>query len=390
MGKLISIIIPVYNTEKYLERCINSVLQQTYQDVEIILIDDGSTDASGEICDLYQRKDSRVKVIHKENAGVTSARRKGLELSRGEYVGFIDSDDWVDPDMYINMYDTINRETIDIVCTGYFEENSGSTFVVYDEVDEGLYQSEDIEKLALSMLELGKGKIQPSLCTKLYRKDIILSAIAKLEDEVTFGEDCLLNFFCFLLCKKVIVKKEAYYHYAMNEASACHSKNTKFLKNVDALYNCALEVIGTNAKYADFKRALDIYTVKQIYIGINDILGMEEAAKIPFHRVPLDLLWKESKRIVLHGAGHVGRAYYLQLKNAQDVDLVLWTDKNYSELQKKGIPVQPLEKISTTEFDYLVLGVKEEGLAKEIAEELISKYGVEKEKICWKYPERLI
>ena len=108
-GIQLSIIIPVFNVEKYLEECINSVLQQTFSNFEIILVDDGSTDSSGNICDLYSQKDRRIQVIHKENGGLSSARNAGLRIAKGKYVGFIDSDDWISETMYQHLYEEAEK-----------------------------------------------------------------------------------------------------------------------------------------------------------------------------------------------------------------------------------------------------------------------------------------
>lgn len=97
---MISIIVPVYNVEKYLERCIESIVNQTYKDIEIILVDDGSPDNCPVICDRYAEKDNRIKVIHKQNGGLINARKSGLEIAQGDYIGFVDSDDWIEPEMY--------------------------------------------------------------------------------------------------------------------------------------------------------------------------------------------------------------------------------------------------------------------------------------------------
>ena len=102
---LISVIVPVYNVESYLEKCIDSIIHQTYKNLEIILVDDGSTDNSGKICDVYKEKDSRIKVIHKQNRGLSSARNCGLEIAKGEYIGFVDGDDYIAEDMYALLKD---------------------------------------------------------------------------------------------------------------------------------------------------------------------------------------------------------------------------------------------------------------------------------------------
>lgn len=115
MNKLVSVIVPVYNVEKYLERCINSIIQQSYNNLEIILIDDGSTDASGKICDEYKEKDDRIIVIHKENGGLSDARNAGIKIFTGEYVTFIDSDDYVSKNMVSNMLDILEKSSCRIV-----------------------------------------------------------------------------------------------------------------------------------------------------------------------------------------------------------------------------------------------------------------------------------
>lgn len=115
----VSIIVPVYNVEHYLKKCIESIINQSLSDIEIILIDDGSTDSSGEICDSYQKIDRRIKVIHKNNEGLGLTRNSGLDIAQGEYIGFVDSDDYIDKDMYLNLYNASDQETADIVYGGY-------------------------------------------------------------------------------------------------------------------------------------------------------------------------------------------------------------------------------------------------------------------------------
>ena len=114
----ISIIVPVYNVEKYLRKCVDSILNQTFKDFELILVDDGSIDTSGKICDEYNLKDNRIKVIHKENGGLSSARNAGLDIAQGEYIGFVDSDDWIELDMYEELYKICKENDTDVGIVG--------------------------------------------------------------------------------------------------------------------------------------------------------------------------------------------------------------------------------------------------------------------------------
>src|SRR5690554_2285343 len=123
-NELISIIVPVYNVEQYIEKCMVSILSQTYRNIEIILIDDGSTDNSGNLCDTYSAIDPRVKVIHKKNGGISSARNSGLEVAMGEYIGFVDPDDWIETNMYESMYSNIKRNNSEICICNYIIDGS--------------------------------------------------------------------------------------------------------------------------------------------------------------------------------------------------------------------------------------------------------------------------
>lgn len=121
---LISVIVPVYNVEEYLPRCVDSILAQTYQNLEIILVDDGTKDASDKICDDYAAKDPRIKVIHKENGGLSSARNAGIDIAKGEYLGFVDSDDWIEPEMYEHMLRLAKKYDVKLVCAGRYDFSS--------------------------------------------------------------------------------------------------------------------------------------------------------------------------------------------------------------------------------------------------------------------------
>ena len=167
----ISVIIPVYNTEKYLHRCIDSVLAQTYQDFELLLIDDGSKDSSGAICDEYAAKDARVRVFHKENGGVSSARRMGVAHSSGEYVYFVDSDDSILPDALQEMLKCVQSD-VDIV--------------VFDSRLDGSYSSIEYAEQLLNFQDW-------AVWSKLYRRTLFDSAIFDLPREIRVGEDFIMN-----------------------------------------------------------------------------------------------------------------------------------------------------------------------------------------------------
>ena len=165
----VSIIIPIFNTETFLKRCVSSVIDQTLKDIEIILVDDGSTDNSGNICDEFAQKDSRVKVIHKKNEGVGIARNSGINIAKGGYIGFVDSDDWVDADMYETLYNAAKENGADIVMCD-----------AVTKYDKEKYEADTITQLSETKI-LKKEDIYPSLllelagsaCRCIYKKSLI-------------------------------------------------------------------------------------------------------------------------------------------------------------------------------------------------------------------------
>ena len=170
---MISVIVPVYNVAPYIERCIQSICQQTYRDIEIILVDDGSTDHSGEICDAYAGQDCRIKVIHKRNGGLVSARQTGLQVANGAFIGAVDGDDWIEPDYLMQMYMAQEKSGADIVTSSLFIDFGETSHKVKDNFTPGLY---DCERLLPNLLYSGRFfeyGVQPHLVTKLFRKEIL-------------------------------------------------------------------------------------------------------------------------------------------------------------------------------------------------------------------------
>ena len=163
----ISVIVPIYKVEQYLTRCVDSILGQTYQNLEVILVDDGSPDRCGEICDEYQSKDSRVRVIHKENGGLSSARNAGLDIATGEYVGFIDSDDRIDPEMYETMVSRMQADHARIVCCGRYDVYGEKTVV-------GLCPTESkvLDAAGYFSVLFAAKETDVSACDKLYQREL--------------------------------------------------------------------------------------------------------------------------------------------------------------------------------------------------------------------------
>ncbi len=198
----ISVIVPVYNAEKYLRRCIDSVLAQTYQDFELLLIDDGSKDSSGAICDEYVAKDARVRVFHKENGGVSSARNVGLDNARGEWITFVDSDDWISKDYLKEM---VMHSDSDLVITDFTVEGEGQW---NEDLPVGKWQGNDLNKIIESRIRIAR--ITAPWC-KLLKKSLI--GQIRFYTELTTQEDTLFMFRYLCVVQNIQIIAQKGYHY---------------------------------------------------------------------------------------------------------------------------------------------------------------------------------
>ncbi len=217
----LSIIIPVYNIEDYLSRCLDSILSQTFSDFEVIIVDDGSKDSSGIIADTYTQKDNRIKVIHKVNGGVSSARFEGVKAAKGEFIGFVDGDDIIEPDMYSVLIDNAEKYNADISHCGY-------KMVFPDGRVDYYYNTKKIieQDNQQGLIDLLKGDfIEPGLCIKIYKSDFVKNIVLNdnIDSSIKINEDLLMNYYLFRQSEKSIYIDKCLYHYMVHKNSAATS-----------------------------------------------------------------------------------------------------------------------------------------------------------------------
>ena len=218
----ISIIMPVYKVEKYLPKCLESILAQTFSDFEVVLIDDGSPDGSGQIGEKYAAQDSRIKVFHKENGGVSSARNYGIGKAQGTYVAFCDSDDWVDPDWLETLYRQMREHPVDLSVCGLMKEDEAGKILFT--VDEHRVYIKNQEEALLTLFD-GDGyyRYQGWVVNKLYKREILIRNRITFNEEICYSEDRLFNFFYLQHCTSAIYSTEPKYHYLIRQNSAMTS-----------------------------------------------------------------------------------------------------------------------------------------------------------------------
>ena len=242
----ISIVVPVYNTEEYLEHCLDTLLNQTYRNLEIILVDDGSTDSSSTICDEYEAGDERVKVIHKENGGLISAWKRGVDECTGEYISFVDSDDWISLDMMETMSRQLTGSTKEIVASDYvIEYENGKKRYVWQSLAPGTYTGDIFKRDVVPQL-LGNEsrKIHFSRCMKLISCKLILDNAHYSDSRIRMGEDITVMLPALMDCERlVMMNRRAWYHYFYWNASMVHKYDATMFKNMQLLRGIIYQVI---------------------------------------------------------------------------------------------------------------------------------------------------
>ena len=238
--KLISVIVPVYNASKYLNRCIDSILGQTYTNLEVILVDDGSTDESPAICDSYGEKDNRVKVVHKENGGVSSARNAGLKVASGEYVAFVDCDDSIDKNMYELLAGIMERENVDLaICDDYRHENN--KIMTKSKHPSGIVSKETVDDRLVLISATDVNICAP--WNKLYKRALI---DFEFDTNVNWGEDQLFNYKYISKIDKMYYLDRQLYHYYVYSTSLSYKAHKDYIKKSMLLVEDRQQFIRAN------------------------------------------------------------------------------------------------------------------------------------------------
>lgn len=380
---LVTIIVPIYNISSYLDKCINGIINQTYKNLEIILVNDGSTDNCGEICDRYAQVDSRIKVIHKENGGLVSARKAGLELAKGDYIAFVDGDDWIDRDMYQVLLDKALSSNADFVDSSYFYRKKGDVVVECASLEADYkFDSRQIKAIIESwIVDRDKALIRSTIWTKLYKADIIKKSYAEVPDEMPLGEDVINYIALFKYANRATVISKSFYHYNYRSDSLSHSRSItirNWRKENEKLGLCTRMI----EKYYPYVNGsmLDVWYFQMGLVGFNRI-QVDDDWRMPLYKCTnIDNL--QNRRVVIYGAGNVGRDVYAQLSKYEFCNIVGWVDKNYQKYHYPYCKVQSVDSLDNLEYDIVLIAVLREKLADSIKYELIEK-GVPGEKITW-------
>lgn len=389
MNKL-SIVIPVYNSEKYISKCLDSILQQTYSDFNVIIVNDGSTDKSECLVNEYISKDSRIKLINQKNQGVSAARLTGVKNASGDYISLIDSDDYLENDYLEKMMNPIKKFGVDISISGHIRECDHKTELRLNKISSGLYDNESIVNEVLDkMMCWTDGSfwgIQQYLWNKIFKRDLLLNELENIDNNIYDGEDVAIVFPAISKAQKIYIADICGYHYVIHDNSAINTKrNEKYFVNAVYLFDYLKNEFGKS----EYKELLMPQLMEFIRYfmdnGTRSIFGYgfdRGCVQLQSWAVPL---LPVNTKIVIYGAGKIGEEYYSRLIQNSNYEIVSWVDENKYGEKIFGRLIDDPFVILNLKFDYVIIAIKNHKVRYDVATWLRNN-GIDADKICEETP----
>lgn len=349
---LVSVIVPIYGIERYIGICIESILNQTYTNLEIILVDDGSPDRCPEICDLYASKDHRIRVIHKKNGGLVSARKAGIIAATGKYVGYVDGDDWIGAGFYESLVSAMKSCDADMVCAGQSRDLFEKSFSFCDIITSGLYEGEKLNKLQKGMMSYGKFHrvgISTYVWNKLFRREIVLQHQLNVDERISIGEDAAVTYPALMDCKRVYVTDNCAYHYRQREDSML--KKTSSFKDEQLKLRYLYEYLSDFAK----RQNTDFDMQKQVDDFVLSICMIRSGGILPNHKYSAFDEDFANKKVVVYSAGTFGQQLVKRFTDNDHCKVVGWIDEDYWEYRRCCMDIDPVESIASLDYDYVLI-----------------------------------
>lgn len=393
MEELIAVIVPVYNTQEYVECCVRSIVAQDYHNLDIILVDDGSTDASYEVCQKLANQDKRITVLHKDNGGILSAKCMGLDHTDAEYVMFIDSDDWIKPEMCRKLYETLQQFQVDIVVSGIIRAFPDGRYKYdYNALPPGEYRDRSYKKEIIPhMLCNGtffQWGIDPSTAIKIFKKKLIHPIIKKaMGYGFYYGEDTAVVYPYLLQVDSIYILDQCFYFHRQYENHVeAYINDFRYHEKINELYLYLKNIFRQHIQYNDLVQQLNYFYAYALYMpyiyNVKKVANRFQEPTAISYLFPFGKISKGSK-VLLYGAGNVGKVFYNQLKKSNFCSELIWVDKDFIKYQKQNLPVQDPE-ISIT-CDYCVIAVADREIADKIKSSLMNRQ-IQADKIIWEDP----
>ena len=367
----ISVIVPIYRIENYLPNCIESLLNQSFKDFELLLVNDGSPDNCAKICDDYAKSDSRVKVIHKDNGGLLSARKAGLNEAQGQYISFVDGDDWVDKYYLDIMYKLAEANNSDLVMTGHFREFDGKIETIKPKLT-GIYDEKDIASFIIPNAIYNGAFCEHGISTyvwnKLFKRDLLKEVLFDVPNDIVMGEDAAITYAYLSISKSLVISKIPLYYYRQRHDSIVKSienPKTEYYR-LGLLMNFLKLKLSNKLDSETLNKQITLYLYSQILVRSGGVIQnkSEDLFFNPFLQV------KHNSKIVVYSSGSFGQHILTTNLKTQFFEIIKWIDVDFHDLNIGGISVQPISSVDPNEFDFLIIATINPSTFKSIKNEL--------------------
>lgn len=377
----ISVIVPIYRIEKYLPECIDSLLNQSFLDFELLLVNDGSPDKCPKICDDYAEKDSRVKVIHKENGGLLSARKAGLENAKGKYIAFVDGDDWVDKFYLDTLFKLADANDADLVVTGQFREFDGKIETIKPK-EAGVYNEKEIKSYiipnAIYNGRFCEHGISTYVWNKLYKRELLYKILMDVPNEIIMGEDAAITYSYLSMSKSLVISRIPLYYYRQRHDSIVKSLENPKIEyyRLGLLMNFLKIKLSHVLDQQTLDRQISYYLYSQILVRTGGLI-QNDSGSILFNPF---LEAKQNSKIVVYSSGSFGQHILSTNVKTGFFSIIKWIDVDFHDLNIGGNSVEPISSIDNADFDLLIIATINPSTYESIKEEL-KLMGIDEDKI---------
>ena len=381
MKELISVIILIYKVEKYLEQCIKSIQNQTYKNLEILLVCKESDEKCSEICNKYAQNDSRITVIYQKDSGVDSARKLGIRHANGKYVGYVDGDDWIETDMYEKLHEYAANYNVDVVESGVIDTWEDVEKKRIACLPEGCYKGECFEKAVETKLLYSGNFFQHGISGYMWSKLFLKNSLEKYQlmpDLLNrYIDDIMVSLPCIAQTKSLYITHNCYYHYRVHgDNGKCAVKGNEGIKMAQCYPDIFKRFKGTYlCRKAD--KQIQYFIMYWLLLRVSGIF--DEPAGDSF-LIPFGGISRKS-RIVLYGAGMAGKFLEHYLQSACECSVVCWVDQHYESI-KGELEICSPDSIKYLEFDYIIISIMRAKAVSEV-KEYLAGLGIAPEKILW-------
>ena len=378
---LISIVVSIYNEWEYLDKCIDSIVNQTYKNIEIILVDDGSTDCCGEICDKYAEQDSRIIVIHKPNGGLVSARKAGTKEATGDYIINVDGDDWIEKERIQNLVKGIEQYHADIIyMDGYVREYPDNQVMVKGNLRRGFYTKQQVQEEILMKLastnHFYEKNIEMFMWLWAFKRELIKEKQPLIDERISMGEDLACVCECLASTNSVSVIEGGSYHYTQGRVEAISYSNN--------LSSIRLEALWNQLKQFCKKEYVSPSVYQMMVVIMNQAVAITDFSL--FFKNNCEYLYpyskvKKNSNLVIYGAGIFGYKIMLALSDNDQYHVAAWVDKSNKRVTMGQYTISQVEILNQLDYDYIVVAILNYNVALGAVKEL-QKMGISEDKIA--------